>query len=98
MTTARFDDSPADVKQRLDAERRRVPFVHYRRGDGGLVILELDAAAARLLIGRDETTDVSLPWDAKVSGAHAWLERTGRFWSLHDDGMSRNGSYVNGER
>ena len=29
---------------------------------------------------------------------HAQLEPVGRDWSLIDDGISRNGSYVNGER
>ena len=29
---------------------------------------------------------------------HAELEPTGGEWTLVDDGLSRNGSYVNGER
>jgi pSer/pThr/pTyr-binding forkhead associated (FHA) protein len=42
---------------------------------------------------------VCLHWDAGVSRAHARLERLGDSdWMLVDDGLSRNGSVVNGER
>ena len=42
--------------------------------------------------------DVSLPWDAEVSGLHAELRRFGEEWTVADDGLSRNGTFLNGER
>jgi hypothetical protein len=51
-----------------------------------------------LWIGRREAVGLSLAWDDQVSGVHAELEPTGGEWTLLDDGLSRNGSYVNGER
>jgi pSer/pThr/pTyr-binding forkhead associated (FHA) protein len=41
---------------------------------------------------------VEFPWDREVSGLHAELERVGEDWVLLDDGLSRNGTYLNGER
>jgi pSer/pThr/pTyr-binding forkhead associated (FHA) protein len=41
---------------------------------------------------------VPLGWDAEVSRVHAQLEPVGRDWVLVDDGLSRNGTFVNGER
>jgi predicted component of type VI protein secretion system len=60
------------------------------------VIAEL--VGARMTIGRREGNDVCLGWDASVSRTHATLERVGRDWTLSDDGLSRHGTFVNGER
>jgi pSer/pThr/pTyr-binding forkhead associated (FHA) protein len=49
-------------------------------------------------IGRGAASDVALPWDAEASRVHASLERIGDEWTLVDDGRSRNGSFVDGER
>jgi pSer/pThr/pTyr-binding forkhead associated (FHA) protein len=49
-------------------------------------------------IGRRELSDIALPWDAEVSRAHALLEPVGEEWTIVDDGLSRNGSFVNGSR
>lgn len=90
--------TPAELKERLAAERRGAPFVLYRDEAGSQVIVELDAAAARFTVGRRTENDIALPWDAEVSRVHAQLEPVGRDWALIDDGLSRNGSYVNGAR
>jgi len=90
--------SPAELKARLAAERRGMPFLLYRDGEGRQRIAELEAGVARLTIGRRPDNDIALVWDAEVSRVHAELERVGSDWVLIDDGLSRNGSYVNGER
>jgi hypothetical protein len=95
---ARHSSSPAELKARLVAERRGSPFVLYRDAEGGQRIVELAGAAALLHIGRDEDSDIALPWDGEVSRVHAQLERVGRRWTMVDDGCSRNGSFVNGDR
>jgi predicted component of type VI protein secretion system len=41
---------------------------------------------------------VSLPHDPEVSRLHAELECIGGEWTVSDDGLSRNGTYVNGQR
>ena len=41
---------------------------------------------------------MALSWDDQVSSIHAELTRLGEDWLLIDDGLSRNGSFVNGER
>ena len=90
--------TPAELKARIDAERDGTPFLLYRDGEERQVIARLDEAAPRLTIGRRPGNEIALPWDAEVSRVHAQLERVGGEWSLVDDGLSRNGSYVNGDR
>jgi pSer/pThr/pTyr-binding forkhead associated (FHA) protein len=41
---------------------------------------------------------VALGWDPEVSRTHAQLELVGGDWTIRDDGLSRNGTFVNGER
>jgi hypothetical protein len=69
-----------------------------RDGEGARHIVPLDAAQDALWIGRGSARDIALDWDPEVSVMHAQLERSGDDWALVDDGISRNGSYVNGER
>jgi FHA domain len=90
--------SPADLKARLEAERGGTPFLVYRDEDGLQRIVELAPHRPRLSIGRQPASDVALAWDEEVSRAHAEIERIGEVWTLVDDGRSRNGSYVGGER
>jgi DNA-binding CsgD family transcriptional regulator len=90
--------SGAEVKERLDAERRGAAFVLYRGEQGGQRIVSLDRDVRTVTIGRGAASDIPLTWDAEVSRAHALLERLGDAWTLIDDGISRNGTYVNGER
>src|SRR3954451_20561991 len=75
-----------------------VPFLLYRDGGGGQVVLQLEGDRERLTIGRREGSDVALPWDAQVSRLHAELVRMGEDWVLCYDGVSHNGTFVNGER
>ncbi len=58
----------------------------------------LDIAPRVVTVGRSSGNDVRLAWDGKVSRVHAWFERIGSNWILADDGLSRNGTFVNGER
>ena len=74
------------------------PFLVYRDGTGHEQLLALDANGTRLTIGRGEATDVALEWDREASRIHAALERYGSDWTVIDDGLSRNGTFVNGER
>jgi pSer/pThr/pTyr-binding forkhead associated (FHA) protein len=91
-------ETAVELKARIEAERRGLPFLVYRGEDGMQLIRPLGAAARRLTVGRTEAADVDLGFDPEVSRLHAELARLGADWVLGDDGLSRNGSFVNGER
>jgi pSer/pThr/pTyr-binding forkhead associated (FHA) protein len=90
--------TPAELQQRIAAERRERPFLLYRDGEGAQRIFDLGEAPERLTIGRNASSGVALPWDAEVSRVHASLERVGDEWTFVDDGRSHNGSFIDGER
>jgi hypothetical protein len=89
--------SPKELQQILAAERSRAPFLQWRSG-GELHILALDPKRGRITIGRTEDADVPLALDPEVSRTHAVLECLGGEWTLIDDGISKNGSFVNATR
>jgi pSer/pThr/pTyr-binding forkhead associated (FHA) protein len=89
--------TPAELKARLDAERHGKPFLLYRHEQEGQRIVELHAGAATT-IGRDDDCDAQIGWDERVSGLHAEVSSIGSHWVVVDDGLSRNGTYLNGER
>ena len=66
--------------------------------DGREATFPLDETADRLTIGRGSGIDLRLDSDETVSQLHAELERLGRHWVVSDDGLSRHGSFLNGER
>jgi hypothetical protein len=97
-TRERRPPSPAELKALIEAERTGTPFVYWRDGEREQRILMLPYERSRVMIGRREQADVPLKWDLEVSRAHALLEPVGEEWTLVDDGLSRNGSFVNGGR
>lgn len=90
--------SPGELRERLVAERIGEPFVVFRRPERGQVLVPLSAGVDRITIGRGPANDVALGWDTEVSRLHAELERLAGEWTVTDDGLSRNGTFVNGER
>jgi pSer/pThr/pTyr-binding forkhead associated (FHA) protein len=88
--------SPRELKEQIAAGRLGIPFLIYRDADDTQQVRPLEGD--RLTIGRDPASDVSLWWDDETSRAHAELVRVGGRWAVVDDGLSRNGSFVNGER
>jgi hypothetical protein len=88
--------TPAELKAQLEAERAGEPFLLYRRPEEGQAIVPLHGN--RLTVGRGAGCDVCLAWDGDVSRVHAELDLIGGVWTVSDDGLSRNGTYVNGER
>jgi predicted component of type VI protein secretion system len=49
-------------------------------------------------VGRASSADVRLTEDSQVSRVHAVLERVAGLWTIVDDGLSRNGTFLNGRR
>jgi hypothetical protein len=88
----------AEVQAEIAAERGGQPFLIGRMPDGRQVIFLLPRDRWRLTVGRRAESDIALGWDGEVSRAHALLEQVGDQWTLVDDGLSINGSFVNGRR
>ena len=75
-----------------------IPFLLYRDGDGEQRLVVLDDPSQTLTLGRGAQTDVTLDWDPEISAVHAELHCAGGEWTLADDGLSSNGTYLNGVR
>lgn len=97
MGPGEWTTKPLELKRRIDLERRGRPFLEYRDGAGAQVLRDLPDGGT-LSVGRDEEADISLAFDKQVSRLHAELQRMGRQWVITDDGLSRNGTFVGGER
>ena len=90
--------TPAELSERLAAERLGDPFIVLRGGDGRQQLFGLHAGLRRVTIGRGVSNDIALGWDTEVSRLHAELERLAGEWTVVDDGLSRNGTWLNGQR
>jgi pSer/pThr/pTyr-binding forkhead associated (FHA) protein len=91
-------DAVADLKAINEAERVGSPFLVLRSPDGRQHVRSLPTEPARLTVGRRPEADVALVWDAEVSRLHALLELVGDDWIVVDDGLSRNGSFLDGAK
>jgi pSer/pThr/pTyr-binding forkhead associated (FHA) protein len=89
--------SAPELKAQIEAERAGRPFLVFRDGAGKQVILPVEANA-EFWVGRSVSADVRLEWDEEVSALHAQVEVVRDECTLLDDGLSRNGSFVNEER
>lgn len=87
--------SAEELRALVAATREPRPFLFFRDNTGTQQLVELDE---RLVVGRAPGSDLEVSWDPRVSGVHAHLERRGPRWVIDDDGMSRNGTFVNGAR
>jgi hypothetical protein len=88
----------AELKARTEAERNGVPFLLYRDGEDRQRLFSFERDVVQASVGRRETADLVLDWDEQVSRLHAQFERVEQDWTVVDDGLSRNGTFVNGER
>jgi predicted component of type VI protein secretion system len=79
-------------------ERSRAAFLAFRDSTATLKLVKLDPDRPRVTVGRRAGLDVALPWDGEVSGVHVELNRVGEEWIVVDDGLSKNGTFVNGHR
>ena len=86
-----------ELEARREAERLGERFLVYRDDEGRQVIHAL-AEGRAVTIGRRPEADVSIPWDPEASRVHAELEVRAGEWTISDDGLSQNGTWVNGMR
>jgi pSer/pThr/pTyr-binding forkhead associated (FHA) protein len=96
VTGAWTELNPAELTRMLAAERGTRPFLAFRNLDADLELIELEGD--RLVIGREADNNIALTWDVEVSRVHALLERLAGAWTVVDDDLSRNGTFVNGQR
>jgi FHA domain-containing protein len=94
---ARFSATPSELKELLAVERAGTPFLAVRDARGALHLHTI-ADGAHLTICRRAQADVSIAWDGEVSGLHSQIESASGEWTIVDDGLSRNGTFVNGQR
>jgi hypothetical protein len=87
-----------ELKQLLDAVRSGLTLLVVRDAEDHQRLVVLEDTDRRLTIGRSDACDIALSWDTKISRVHAELERLADGWVIVDDGLSQNGTFVEGER
>jgi pSer/pThr/pTyr-binding forkhead associated (FHA) protein len=87
-----------ELEARNAAERIGDPFLVYRDDEGRQHIFSLAERASGVTVGRREEADISVPWDPELSRLHAELILMAGEWTVSDDGLSQNGTWVNGMR
>lgn len=87
-----------ELEARRAAERIGAPFLVYRDDEGRQHIYSLASRNQGVTLGRREEADISIPWDPEMSRVHAELELRAGEWTVCDDGLSQNGTWVNGLR
>ena len=90
--------SPGELQAVIAAERNVLPFLVYRDGTGDQQIIVLEDPPGRVTIGRGPACEVRITADEEISRLHAELVALADGWAISDDGLSRNGTYVNAER
>jgi pSer/pThr/pTyr-binding forkhead associated (FHA) protein len=85
-----------ELADRLAAERTGTAFLLFRNAEDAQRIVALEPQRLHYTLGRDPATDIALGWDQEVSRVHAELEYVAGQWVIVDEGLSRNGTYVNG--
>src|SRR5436190_13441436 len=93
----RYDASPAELQERLAAERSGSAFLVFRDAAGLQRLVPLDQEADAVTLGRGSACAIRITWDNEVSRVHAELARVGHEWTIADMGLSRNGTFVNGQ-
>ncbi len=88
---------PGEGAGRFEWAGAQGPVLIYRDQTGTQRFVPLDGQTS-LTIGRSSGCDIPLAWDDRVSRVHAGIDLVGPDWTIVDDGLSRNGTFLNGER
>jgi len=86
-----------EFERAMAEEALSTAFLVWRDARGEQVIFGL-GDLRRATIGRRPGNTVVVGGDDEISRVHAELELIGGGWTVTDDGLSRNGTYLNGTR
>src|SRR5471030_1877948 len=95
---ARHSLSAPELKALMEVERAGEAFLAFRDGQGQLCFYSAHDRGETSTLGRRAETDLPIFWDEEVSGLHAELHHVAGEWTIVDDGLSTNGTYVDGQR
>jgi pSer/pThr/pTyr-binding forkhead associated (FHA) protein len=87
-----------ELEARRAAEQTGAPFLVYRDDQGRQQIFSLAERSDGVTLGRRHEADISIPSDPEMSRLHAELVPRAGEWTVSDDGLSQNGTWVNGLR
>jgi hypothetical protein len=87
-----------ELEARKAAEARGERFLVFRDAEGTQHIHALSGNLPSVTVGRRAEADISVPWDGEMSRVHAELRLQAGEWTVSDDGLSQNGTWVNGLR
>jgi pSer/pThr/pTyr-binding forkhead associated (FHA) protein len=87
-----------ELEARKAAELLGERFLVYRDGEGRQQIHVLSGNLPSVTVGRRAEADISVPWDPEMSRVHVELRLHAGEWTVSDDGLSQNGTWVNGLR
>jgi hypothetical protein len=87
-----------EVAELKAAEALGERFLVFRDDEGKQHIHVLSGNLPTVTVGRRSEADVSIPWDGEMSRLHAELRLQSGEWTVSDDGLSQNGTWVNGLR
>jgi class 3 adenylate cyclase len=93
----RTEDPGTARPEQIATRQRGLPFLRYEDESGTQRVFSLEGDRA-VTIGRGDDAHVRLWWDPSVSLLHAEALPLGSHWLIADDGVSRNGTFVNGAR
>jgi len=82
----------------LAVDREGLPALLMRLPDEKLFLLALADQRRAITLGRHSQSVITIEWDPEISRTHAVIESLGHSWYVVDDGVSQNGTYVNGAR
>lgn len=88
--------APSELQEKIAADRRGLPYLALRNGQARLLLHPLTEGATT--IGRAPGVAVLVDWDPGVSRIHAIVEGLGGAWFVVDDGLSTNGTHLQGTR
>jgi pSer/pThr/pTyr-binding forkhead associated (FHA) protein len=86
------------LKAVIEAQRAGLPILVIRDEVHGQRVFVLESHDEQLWIGRGAACDVRVEGDEQALRCHAELVRVPEGWAVVDDGLSRNGTYVDGRR
>ena len=87
-----------ELAARKAAELLGERFLVFRDEEGQQQIHVLSGNDPSVTVGRRAEADISVPWDGEMSRLHAELRLHAGEWTVSDDGLSQNGTWVNGLR